>query len=447
MKILLVVHQFFPHHATGTQVLTLELARGLTRRGHHVDILTGESDSGESATIPPWLTETLYDGFTVHRLHYSNEHSPNPIGLHSSAPDRVELARTVVSRTRPEIVHVHHALGLSSSLIPAVRMLRTPVVYTATDYWAVCPQYTLLHSFDGKLCTGPGGGLDCIRCCVRRFARRPQYVARIAQCVARLRIANSRWTLRQVDAVTRRAQTVATHVNAASMIISATKFLAEALIRNGIDARLMRIIPYGIDIGAVGQKPEVPRCFTRAAPLRLAFMGTLSEHKGPHVILEALTALGERAREVSLHIYGAQRPGNAYYEELCAQVGRLGGIAEIKGTFPHDRIGEVMATHHLLIVPSLWYESTPLVLCAALGAGIPALVSRLGGLTEIVEEDSNGFSFAAGDATALKDVLLRLLDRPQIVADLQRTTLARCRSTADYAADIEAAYVEVKGGQ
>jgi len=148
-----------------------------------------------------------------------------------------------------------------------------------------------------------------------------------------------------------------------------------------------------------------------------------------------------------LHIYGAQRPGNAYYEELCAQVGRLGGIAEMKGTFPHDRIGEVMATHHLLIVPSLWYESTPLVLCAALAAGIPALVSRLGGLTEIVEEDSNGFSFAAGDATALKDVLLRLLDRPQIVADLQRTTLARCRSTADYAADIEAAYVEVRGGQ
>src|SRR5262249_54066767 len=49
VKILLVVHQFFPHHATGTQVLTLELARGLTRRGHHVDILTGESDSGESA--------------------------------------------------------------------------------------------------------------------------------------------------------------------------------------------------------------------------------------------------------------------------------------------------------------------------------------------------------------------------------------------------------------
>src|SRR5262249_60950868 len=116
------------------------------------------------------------------------------------------------------------------------RMLRTPVVYTATDYWAVCPQYTLLHSFDGKLCTGPGGGLDCIRCCVRRFARRPQYVARIAPCVARLRIANSRWTLRQMDAVTRRAQAVGTPVNAASLILSATKVPAEALTPHGIHA-------------------------------------------------------------------------------------------------------------------------------------------------------------------------------------------------------------------
>jgi hypothetical protein len=43
----------------------------------------------------------------------------------------------------------------------------------------------------------------------------------------------------------------------------------------------------------------------------------------------------------------------------------LGGIAALTGTFPHEQIGEIMSDHHLIVVPSLWYESTPLVLCSA----------------------------------------------------------------------------------
>jgi glycosyltransferase involved in cell wall biosynthesis len=106
-----------------------------------------------------------------------------------------------------------------------------------------------------------------------------------------------------------------------------------------------------------------------------------------------------------------------------------------------------MSDHHLLIVPSLWYESTPLVLCAALAAGVPVLVSRLGGMTEIIEEGINGMSFLAGSPADLKAILLRLLDAPEIVAGLQRTTVMRRRFTADYVADIEAAYAEVRRRQ
>lgn len=115
------------------------------------------------------------------------------------------------------------------------------------------------------------------------------------------------------------------------------------------------------------------------------------------------------------------------------------------GTFPHDQIGEVMSGQHLLVVPSLWYESTPLVLCSALAAGIPALVSQLGGMTEVIQEGVNGLSFPPGDASALKGILLRLLDAPEMLAGLHRTTVARRRFTADYVEDVESAYAEVRG--
>ncbi|HYS94768.1 MAG TPA: glycosyltransferase, partial [Candidatus Acidoferrales bacterium] len=234
------------------------------------------------------------------------------------------------------------------------------------------------------------------------------------------------------------------HVNASSVIISATKFLGDMLVRNGIDAGLVRIIPYGVDIGNVARRPPVPSRFTAAAPLRLAFMGNMVEIKGPHIVLEALAALGDRAREISLHLYGQGNPDNPYFREIRAKVERLDGMAVLTGTFPHDRIGEIMSDHHLVIVPSLWYESTPLVLCSALAARIPALVSRLGGMTEIIEEGINGISFPSGDVDGLRDVLLRLLDAPEILARLHRTIVARRRFTADYVDDVEAVYFEIR---
>src|SRR5712691_7516003 len=199
MKVLLIVHQFFPEHRTGTEVLTLELARGLMRKGHHVEILTGALCAGEPVTTPPWLTEAAYDGIRVHRLNYGESACPDPVALHSSAPARVELVKRVVSRVAPEIVHNNHFLGLSSEIIPALRMLRIPVLYTATDYWAICPECTLLHSFDGKVCDGPDDGLECIRCSVSRFSRRPASVAWIAKSLAATAIFRSHETMRQVN--------------------------------------------------------------------------------------------------------------------------------------------------------------------------------------------------------------------------------------------------------
>jgi len=244
--------------------------------------------------------------------------------------------------------------------------------------------------------------------------------------------------------VTRRSKAVAAHVNASSVIISATKFLGDMLVRNGIDAGLVRIIPYGVDIGKVVRRPTVPSRFTAAAPLRLAFMGNMVEIKGPHIVLEALAALGDRAREISLHLYGKGNPDSPYFREIRAKVERLGGMAVLTGTFPHERIGEIMTDHHLVVVPSLWYESTPLVLCSALAAGVPALVSRLGGMTEMIEEGINGISFPSGDAGELRDVLLRLLDAPEILTRLHRRIVARRRFTAEYVDDIESVYFEIQ---
>ena len=45
MKVLFAVHQFFPHHYTGTERVVLNLCRQLQRMGHDVIVLTYAIDS------------------------------------------------------------------------------------------------------------------------------------------------------------------------------------------------------------------------------------------------------------------------------------------------------------------------------------------------------------------------------------------------------------------
>lgn len=55
------------------------------------------------------------------------------------------------------------------------------------------------------------------------------------------------------------------------------------------------------------------------------------------------------------------------------------------------------------ICPSIWYEGTPLTILEALATGTPVIASRLGSMTESVDDKINGLLFRAGDPDDLRD--------------------------------------------
>jgi glycosyltransferase involved in cell wall biosynthesis len=78
---------------------------------------------------------------------------------------------------------------------------------------------------------------------------------------------------------------------------------------------------------------------------------------------------------------------------------------------------------------------------AALAAKRPVIASKLRGLTETVKDGVNGLIFPAGDAAALAACFERLLDEPELLAQLG----AHCtkpKTTAAYVDELEALYVE-----
>lgn len=438
MRVLLATLVFFPQSSRGTEVITLELARGLRERGHEVTVLAGAWDEDRDARSAPNLTLETFDGFPLYRLRYGKQNPGNVVAMHADAPDRVNLVLEVVRATRPDVVHFTHTVGLSAEAIRATRALGVPVVFTPTDFWTVCPLCTLYREKDEKICAGPGDGLECIRC-YRPMSRAS---ARVVQAAAATPL---RWLAPRLAAAhgmgTRAAEMTA-RVNAADRILPATRVLARTLIAHGIDAARVRVVPYGVDLGPVPEARALPDSFDAARRLRVGFIGAAIPSKGLHVLVEALARL-DPTTPVEAVIYGDVAPTDAYRTGVRETAGRARVPIEFAGTFAPIEMGRVLRSLDALVVPSVWMECAPLVLCGAASAGTLALVSRVDGLLEPVVEGLNASAFTAGDSGDLAALLVEIAKDPARVARARDLSPVAPRRTADYTRDIETVYHEL----
>jgi len=143
---------------------------------------------------------------------------------------------------------------------------------------------------------------------------------------------------------------------------------------------------------------------------------------------------------VCLDLYAETGKSDRYTHSIVSQARSLGKSVRLAGTFPPGEIGRILRSLHVLIVPSIWYESIPLVLRSALNAGTPVIVSRMGGLTEPLSGDTLDQSFPAGDAGALCGLILELLNEPQRLTRLRMDLKGKARTLKHYIDDVEAQY-------
>ena len=66
-----------------------------------------------------------------------------------------------------------------------------------------------------------------------------------------------------------------------------------------------------------------------------------------------------------------------------------------------------MSSADWIVVPSIWWENSPVVIQEAFRAGKPVIGSNLGGIAEKVQDGVNGLLFRVGDATDLAATLRR----------------------------------------
>lgn len=115
---------------------------------------------------------------------------------------------------------------------------------------------------------------------------------------------------------------------------------------------------------------------------------------------------------------------------------------EFAGTFVPDRIGDILFQLDVLVVPSIWYENTPLVIHSAQQANVPVIASNVSGTCEIIKDGFNGILFERGASKQLATIIKKLCEDRSLLRRLSNASKPTI-SMREYADKLEEIYEEI----
>jgi glycosyltransferase involved in cell wall biosynthesis len=368
MKILLVNDYGRPQG--GAEILLINLREAFRRAGHDARLFASDAGDIDVGNVADYT------------CHGSNTRLRTLVQTFN--PWAARRLRQVLSEFQPDVVHVKMFLTqLSPLILPVLRDY--PALYHAVWYRAICPLGTKMLP-DRTRCYSPPG-LVCHRTgCLPWRVWLP------------LMLQLKLW---------RRWRPVFKAVIAASEAVR-SRLLAEGVgpievIHNGIAA-------------------EAPRSSLPLSPT-IAFAGRLVREKGVDVLLRAFALLKRPLPEAKLVICG-DGPERTRIETLIREL-NLSDSVSMPGFLPACDVVKTFRQSWVVAVPSVWEEPFGHVAIEAMMNGVPIVVSKSGGLAEIVADGGTGFVVPPNDSEALSSALLKIAGDRQTAETMGRAAHER----------------------
>jgi glycosyltransferase involved in cell wall biosynthesis len=149
-------------------------------------------------------------------------------------------------------------------------------------------------------------------------------------------------------------------------------------------------------------------------PLRVLMLGRVNWWKGQEILLGAIASLPDEVRaRLTVRIVGGAFENPQRERALSELVGALGLDRHVSvEPFVSDP-SSLYRWADVVAVPSQLHESLGRVAIEAMAYGRPAIVSAIGGLTEVVADGRTGWFVAPGDVAALAARLRGIVEEPQ----------------------------------
>ena len=393
LRVLIATDQYEPM-VGGVPTVTRELARGLTERGHAVEVLAPSASgrSGTASDADPGADRagelTVASRRSVRWPWYEGQR----LGLLSPS-----AARELIDGFAPDVVHVHSPLTLGAVARSAARRRRVPVVYT--NHYLPAN----VHPTAGRPGRGDGRTASV-------SASTPAFVtprvARVTRATGEA-VAGVGGTLFDVGFY----GYLTGFANRCDRVTAPTATALLLLRDHGLRAP-SQVVSNGVDLVefSPGQADESLRRrygLPDGRPLILA-VGRLSPEKHLHVLIEALAR--QDATDAVLALAGS----GPDQERLRALAARLGVADRVffTGFVPGADLPGLYRLADVFAIASE-AELQSLVTMEAMASGLPVVAVNAGALGELVHPGENGF-----------------LTRPGLVGDVAGSLDLLCRDPA-----------------
>lgn len=348
-----------------------------------------ESRAGSCITQPFSDAEFIYDptvDFDYHKF-------ANPDAEFPRALDEL------ITRLEPDIVHSHHYAIFGLESFRRIKTVRpaTKIILTLHEYLAICHNHgQMVKAKSHRLCRQESL-LDCHACfpyiSAPDFFLRKQYFLRFFEYVDRF--------------------------------IAPSQFLADRYVAWGLPASkvtvLENIMPWQ-QTTAAPPPPVEPRTSQlpgKKPQLRVGFFGQMSTLKGIKMLVQTAKLLHDRrARGISFDLFGdySNQPPE-FQEEIVKALADedLTNNLIYHGPYENDDVNSLMRSVDIVVMPSIWWENSPVVIKEALSNRRPIVCSNIGGMAEKVRPGIDGWHFNVNDPASLATLLQELQAKPEAI--------------------------------
>ena len=374
MRIAIIMHGFPPEYMAGSEVYSLHLAQELNNKHDVIIFHRIENPYYKEYEI----IKTKFEGLLKYEINIP--YLPHYFEGRYISSKVEEKFIEFLDEVKPDIIHFGHLNYLSTNLVRISKERNYPVVFTLHDFWLYCPRGQLISRRDESLCDE----IDtekCVKCLEEYLYKEEKPESQVQQRLNHIQ----KEVIEKVD-----------------LFISPSKFLLNKMVQLGIPKEKITYLDYGFNYNYFKYFKK-----KKSEKIRFGFIGRIIPVKGVHLIIDAFNKITNP--EVELHIYGSSSTGD-YLKNRATNPN-----IHFSGSYNNWEIADVLSEIDVVIVPSIWFENSPLVIHEAAIAKIPVITTNLGGMAEYVKDEVNGLLFERNDINDLLNKILKFVNEPDLI--------------------------------
>ena len=441
MRVLHVPYSFYPDPAGGTEIYVADLAQAQMESGLEAAVAApgGESRFYELSGMRIWRFETGREQRLTDL--YGNG---DPVAASGFAE--------ILDQFEPDMVHLHAVTSAVSILLAEqVKRRRIPLVLNYHTPTVSCTRGTLLK-WGEDICDGKLDRRSCAACTLHGLGLSRPMASAVAtlppgagRSLGRAGLEGGIWTaLRMSELIDIRLRSFHRMMEMADRVVALCEWSRALLLHNGVAGNKLSLCRQGISWSAEQPMPA-PEGSKSGVPIRAVFLGRLGKEKGAEVVIEALAS--QPRLGIALDIFGVRQgdAGDLYARMLSTRIDDDTRIRLLPAIAPSDVVPR-LREYDVMLVPSQWLETGPLVVLEAFAAGIPVIGSKLGGIAELVRDGVDGMLVdPPASVAAWGGILQRIAANRDLLAEWKRGILPP-RSTRQVALDFDSIYAEAAAG-